>query len=184
MEATDATSSGVQPLALARQFLVIGLISFGGQRQAYLYDAFVRRLRWMTDDDYLEGLALSQALPGPNFMNVAAYCGTRLGGVGSGLLGAVLVAVPGAIFISLLTAFFVRFIADPHVAGALHGVTIGAAALLAVTLYRLARRGLRLPLDVVVAVAALALSVVGVPLVVILVVLGGANLWRHRPRRA
>lgn len=184
MEGTDAAPLKVAPLALARQFLVIGLISFGGQRQAYLFDAFVRRLRWMSDEDYLEGLALSQALPGPNFMNVAAYCGTRMSGVGSGLLGALLVAVPGAIFISLLTAFFVGSIADPRVAGALHGVTVGAAALLAVTLYRLGRRGLRVPLDAAVALAALALSVAGVPLVVILVALGGANLWRHRPRRA
>ncbi|MDE3113458.1 MAG: chromate transporter [Chloroflexota bacterium] len=183
MHATDAPAEKVSPLALARQFLVIGLISFGGQRQAYLFDAFVRRLHWMGDEDYLEGLALSQALPGPNFMNVAAYCGTRMRGVGAGILGAFLVAVPGAIFISLLSAFFIGSIGDPRVVGALHGVTIGAAALLAVTLYRLARRGLRVPLDGMIAALALALSVVGVPLVVILVGVGGANLWRHRPGR-
>lgn len=184
MHGTDAAPRKVAPFALAGRFLVIGLISFGGQRQVYLFDAFVRRLHWMSDEDYLEGLALCQALPGPNFMNVAAYCGTRMGGVGSGLLGALLVAVPGAIFISLLTAFFVGSIGDPRVAGALHGVTIGAAALLAVTLYRLGRRGLRLPLDFAIAAFALALSLAGIPLVAILVALGGANLWRHRPRPA
>ncbi len=182
MLGTDAARARPAPLALARQFLVLGLVSFGGQRQAYLFDAFVRRLHWMSEAEFLEGLALAQALPGPNFMNVAAYCGTRMNGVAAGIAGALLVAVPGAIVISVVTAFFVGSIADPRVAGALHGVTIGAAALLAVTLYRLARGGLRIPLDAAIAVAALGLSLVGVPLVVILVGLGGANLWRHRPR--
>ena len=52
-----------------------GLISLGGVRSAYFYDALVMRRPWLKSHEFIQDLTLSQLLPGPSFANlgVARY---------------------------------------------------------------------------------------------------------------
>ena len=44
---------------LFREFLMIGMTSFGGGRAAYFQDALVKKRRWLNDDEFLEAVAVS-----------------------------------------------------------------------------------------------------------------------------
>lgn len=75
-------------------FLRLGAFGFGGPIAlvGYMQRDFVEDRKWISREDYLEGLAFSQLCPGPLAAQLAKY----LGWVHSGTLGATL---SGAAFI-------------------------------------------------------------------------------------
>src|SRR5687768_17172189 len=72
-------------------FLRLGTFGFGGPiaLTGYMQHALVEERGWITKEDYLEGLALSQLAPGPLAAQLAIY----IGWVRFGVLGATLVSV-------------------------------------------------------------------------------------------
>ena len=92
--------------AIFRAFLTIGMISFGGGRQAYFQDALVSRRKWISEAEFLEAVAVSQVLPGPNIGNLAAYLGQRLHGVIGAIVAVACLTVPGAVMIVALAWFY------------------------------------------------------------------------------
>jgi chromate transporter len=80
---------------LVRAFAWIGVISFGGGRAAYFQDELVARRRWLTNEEFLESIALSQMMPGPGIGNLAACLGQRLGGWRGALLAVACLTLPG-----------------------------------------------------------------------------------------
>ena len=61
-------------------FTRIGASGFGGVN-FWIRRVLVQEKRWITDREYLEGLALGQILPGPNVYNLTVMLGYRFGGV-------------------------------------------------------------------------------------------------------
>ena len=103
-EASQPAHAPTRPsfMDAAREFLLVGVTSFGGGRSAYFQDAFVRRRKWLTDEEFLEAVAVSQILPGPNIGNLAAYLGQRMRGASGALVAVLCLTVPGAIAILAL----------------------------------------------------------------------------------
>jgi chromate transporter len=89
----------------------------------------VERKHWLTKDQFVEMLAISQVLPGPNVVNLALMFGDRAFGWRGALaaLGGMLL-VPMAVVLAL-TALYVRFDQYPMVTGALRGMGAVAAGL-------------------------------------------------------
>ncbi len=147
----------------------------------------VDRLQWLTREQFLELLSLSQVLPGPNIVNLGLILGDRFGGWRGGLAAmAGLLLAPTAIVLALAAA--ATQLADiPEVAGALRGMGLVAAGLILSTAIKLApglrRSVLGLPVAATLLVlTALAVGLLRWPLVVVLLVLGSAGVawaWRR-----
>lgn len=62
---------------LTLYFLWLGSIGFGGPVAlvGYMYRDLVESRRWITEEDYREGLALAQLMPGPLAAQLAMYLG-------------------------------------------------------------------------------------------------------------
>ena len=62
---------------LTRYFLKLGSIGFGGPVAlvGYMYRDLVEARRWITDEDYKDGLTLAQLMPGPLAAQLAMYLG-------------------------------------------------------------------------------------------------------------
>ncbi|KAI9102711.1 chromate ion transporter [Phlyctochytrium arcticum] len=96
------TVSESRALAVLMQFYVAGCIIFGGGPVVIpLLYAYVVVPGWVEPQDFLVGVALVQAMPGPNF-NFAAYCGAialsingPAASVGGALLGYLALFSPG-----------------------------------------------------------------------------------------
>src|SRR4029077_9114749 len=75
----------------ALYFLKLGCIGFGGPIAlvGYMQRDLVDERRWISQEDYLNGLAFSQLAPGPLAAQLAMY----LGFVRAGFIGATTVAV-------------------------------------------------------------------------------------------
>ena len=119
--------------------LLAGLLTFGG---AYTVIPFLRREAvvvgaWMTDGQFVDGLALSGILPAP-----LVIFGTFVGYVGGGFAGAVAVTVgiflPAFAFTLAGHSVVERFVRAPALHSFLDGVTAGVVGLIVATTVRLA----------------------------------------------
>lgn len=120
-----------------REFLLIGLTSFGGGRSAYFQDAFVKRRKWVTEDEFLEAIAVSQILPGPNIGNLAAYLGQRLRGGQGAIIAVLCLTLPGAISILALAWLYFNGMPASVSEPIGRGVSAAAAGLSAAAVWRL-----------------------------------------------
>jgi chromate transport protein ChrA len=166
----------VSSLPLLRKFLWVGLTAFGAARWTNLYAAFVRP-GLIPERQFLRDLAITQTLPGPGFVNLSVLCGLRLGNVPFALAAVTLVLLPGLVTMVLALGFV--SIDAGWVQGFLHGILIGAVGVLASSLARLASR-VTTPFDLGIALGALFLVALGVPLALTVIVVGAIGTWRYR----
>ena len=115
--------------AMLRSFGTIGLTSFGGGRIAYFWHEFRRRKDLVSEHDLLDGIAVSQLLPGPNITNLAVYLGHRMRGLPGALLALTAVAAPGALIMLVLSILYIERGQTPALEPLFRGVGPGAAAL-------------------------------------------------------
>ena len=96
---------------IAGYFVRLGTTGFGGPiaLAGYMQRDLVERRHWFTQEEYLQGLAVSQTLPGP----LAAQLAMWLGYVRRGFWGACAAAVPFIlppfVIVSGVAALYVAF---------------------------------------------------------------------------
>jgi len=110
-------------------FTRIALTSFGGGVSGWLLREFVQNRQWMTQEEFLNGLSISQALPGVNVKNMAVWIGYRLLGWRGAVIGFVGIIVPPAIVIVLLGTVFSSLSRYPLTHIALTGAAAAAVGL-------------------------------------------------------
>src|SRR5881394_1473621 len=134
--ATSTPPSRTVPCTL-REFLLyflrLGALGFGGPiaLAGYMQRDLVERRRWISKEDYVQGLALAQLAPGPLAAQLAIY----LGWVRGRALGATLVGLacvrPSFLMVLVLSALYVRFGGVAWMRGVFYGV---GAAVIAIVL--------------------------------------------------
>ncbi|MBN9221899.1 MAG: chromate transporter [Mesorhizobium sp.] len=127
--AKPQTAPAPSSLQLFLIFTRIGLTSFGGGLSGWLLREFVQNRNWMTQEEFLNGLSISQALPGVNVKNMAVWIGYRLLGWRGAIVGFVGIIVPPAIVIVLLGTVFSSLSRYPLTHVALMGAAAAAVGL-------------------------------------------------------
>jgi len=86
-----------------REFLILGLSSFGGPTAhiAFFRDRFVARKKWLTEADFADLLALCQFLPGPASSQFGLSIGWKRAGWAGALAAWVAFTVPSALLLIL-----------------------------------------------------------------------------------
>ena len=117
-------------------FTRLALQGFGGVL-AVAQRELVEYKRWLSREQFVEMLAISQVLPGPNIVNLSLMLGDRYFGLRGALCAlAGLLTVPLVIVLALATAY-AEFASVPVVAGALRGMGAVAAGLVIATAVKL-----------------------------------------------
>lgn len=104
---------------LAFYFLRLGTIGFGGPiaLARHMQRDLVEERRWVSRQDYMEGLAFSQLSPGPLAAQLAMYLGwAQAGAVGATLIG-ILFILPSFLMVLALAAVYVHFGGLPWIQG-------------------------------------------------------------------
>ncbi len=105
-------------------FSKIGLTSFGGGLSGWMLREFVQRRAWLTEQEFLSGLALAQAFPGVNVVNLAIWIGYQLRR-GPGALAAAAGIVLPPMAVAIVVAALFSQVGDSH---RVHIVLAGVAA--------------------------------------------------------
>lgn len=131
--------------ALARYFLRLGSIGFGGPiaLAGAMQRDLVERRGWISAQEYLDGLALAQLMPGPLAAQLAIY----IGWVRARVLGATVVAIafvlPSFAMVWALAALYLHSGGMPWVADVFYGVGPLVIAIIGRGAAKLARMTLR-----------------------------------------
>lgn len=171
MANTTARPTAPQLFAI---FARIGLSSFGGGLSGWMLREFVHRRAWVDEDEFLSGLALSQAFPGVNVVNLAIWIGFRLRGTPGALAGACGIIIPPALLVVVIASGFAAL--SQHRLAHLLLDGIGAAAVgLSLQMGVIAARRAAAKGAVPIAIMLLAFAAVGLlhwPLPLVVLVLG------------
>jgi chromate transporter len=118
----------VAPLnVIAREWLRIGLIGFGGPPAhiSLLRDLMVRRKGWMDARAFEDANAACSLLPGPSSTQLAIFCAYRVGGPAGGVIGGLGFVLPAVVMVLALSVLFLSSAPPEWVRGA--GAGAGAA---------------------------------------------------------
>lgn len=170
-------------------FTRMALQGFGGVL-AIAQHELVERERWMSRDDFLELLSVTQALPGPNVVNMAIVIGDRFLGWRGALAAMAGMLLLPLVLLLLLAALYAHHADHPKVDGALRGMGAVAAGLILSTAGKLAESLQKNPLGLPAclglgAVTWTLIAVLRWPLVGVLAGLGSVSVawvwWKLRP---
>src|SRR6059058_4556239 len=126
-------------------FLRLGTLGFGGPiaLAGHMQKDLVEERRWVSKQDYLEGLAFSQLSPGPLAAQLAMY----LGWVREGLPGATLTGIafilPSFVMVMLLAGLYLHHGELSWIRGAFYGIGAAVIAIIARSAYKLVRSTLK-----------------------------------------
>jgi chromate transporter len=126
---------------LVAYFLRLGAVGFGGPIAlvGYMQRDLVEDRKWVTPEDYREGLALAQLAPGPLAAQLAIYLGwVRAGGLGATLVGLAFV-LPSFLMVLALSAAYLRFGGIGWMQGAFYGIGAAVIGIIARSAYKLAK---------------------------------------------
>lgn len=187
---TDKQKRAIHPngervglLALFIEFLLIGAVSFGGGIVAYEKILLTEKKKWLSQDEFMAALAISQTMPGLNSVNLAVLAGDKLrGGIGAlvAMLGLIL---PGTLFVMIAGYAYSEGQDHPVVDLLLAGIAAAASGLLAAITYKIGANHFRhlKPLLIIVATFVL-MSVLHLSLIWVLVIMAPIALFLFRPR--
>ena len=139
-------NAGTQPTlrALVLYFLRLGTLGFGGPIAlvGYMQRDLVEDRKWVSREDYFEGLAFSQLCPGPLAAQLAKY----LGWVHSGTLGATLTGAafvfPSFLMVLGLAWLYVHFGQLAWIQGLFYGIGAAVSAIIVRSAWKLIQKTL------------------------------------------
>jgi chromate transporter len=181
----------VRLATIVGQWSRIGAIGFGGPPAhiALLRELCVQRRGWMTDDEFEDGVAATNLLPGPASTQMAIYCAWRLRGATGAVLGGVCFILPGLLVILALSAILLGHAPHRLVLGlaggagaAVAAVAVHAAGLLVPPSWRRAGtdRSARVRWLAYLVAGALAGALVGASVVLVLILAGMVEIAARR----
>ena len=121
-------------LELFLTFLQVGAVSFGG---GYAMISLIREkvllYGWLTEEELLNMIAVSESTPGPIAVNMATFVGSAQGGIFGSLLATLGVVLPSFVIILIIAALICNFLKYKGVQAFLGGIRPCVVALILAT---------------------------------------------------
>ena len=166
-------------------FTLLALQGFGGVL-AVVQRELVDKKQWLTREQFIEDWAVAQILPGPNVVNLSLMIGDRYFGLRGAMAALAGMLVFPLLVVLLLAAVFAGVADSPATQGALRGMGAVAAGLIAAAGLKLVTALKKNVMGALVcwalaAITFVAIALLRIPLVWVLLVVGGmACAWAYR----
>jgi chromate transporter len=144
MTAPDIQSPRYPLRDLILYFLKLGTWGFGGPVAlvGYMHRDLVVEKKWITDDDYKEGLALSQLAPGPLAAQLAIYIGYIHYRILGATLAGVAFVIPSFIMVIGIGYAYITYGGLPWMQGVFYGVGAAVIGIIAIGSYKLTTKSI------------------------------------------
>jgi chromate transporter len=164
-------------------FFRLGVIAFGGPAAhiALMRRELVQQRGWVTDEEFIDLLGVTNLVPGPNSTEMTMYLGGRRAGLWGLWLGGAAFIAPAVAIVLALSWAYVRWGTTPAGEALIYGIEPFVLAIITQAIWGLRRAAVKSVATFVVGVAAVAAVVLGVSEVV--VILGGGVallVWMRR----
>jgi chromate transporter len=120
-------------------FLKIGCVLYGGGYVlvAFVQSGIVEELKWLTQQQLLDAVAIGQFTPGP-ISSTATFIGYVIAGIPGAIVATVGIFLPSFIFVLILNPIIPRLRSSKWMSAFLDAVNVSALALMAVVTIKLA----------------------------------------------
>src|SRR5437867_10414775 len=118
---------------LTRYFLKLGTIGFGGPVAlvGYMYRDLVEARRWITEEDYKDGLTLAQLMPGPLAAQLTMYLGYVHYRIVGATVAGIAFVLPTFLMVGAIGWVSVRYGGIPWMQAAFNRIGAGSTGLIA-----------------------------------------------------
>jgi len=122
-------------------FNKIGAFTLGGgyAMLPIMEKEIVDKHAWLSREEFMDIMAVSQSMPGLFAMNMASHIGYKLRGVWGGIVGTMGVALPSIVVILLIAMFFQAFKDNIYVEKIFRGIRPAVVALIAAPVFTMAK---------------------------------------------
>lgn len=119
-------------LKLFWTFFKIGLFTFGGGYAmiSLVENEFVEKKKAVTEEEFLDLIAIAESTPGPIAINMATFIGKKSGGFLGALFATVGVILPSFIIIFIISLFLQDLLKYKIVAKAFKGISCAVAVII------------------------------------------------------
>ena len=119
--------------SIFKTFFWLGWISFGGPAAhiGYFRQIFVEKLKWLSDSEYAQIVALSQFLPGPGSSQVGFALGYKRGGLGGACAAFLGFTLPSVLIMLALAAASSQITDTSLFQSIIHGLKLLAVVVVA-----------------------------------------------------
>lgn len=128
-------------LKLFVTFFKIGLFTIGGgyAMLPVIQKEVVENKNWLTNEDFLDAIAVTNSLPGPIATNTASFVGYRVNGFKGALTAIAGAATPSLIIILIIAMIFSKISDNPIVAYIFQGIRPAVVALILFAIVKLVK---------------------------------------------
>ena len=167
---------------LARLFLKLGAIGFGGPQAhiAMINDEAVEQRGWLSSDEFSDGLAVCEMLPGPASTQMGIYAGYVYGGWLGALVAGLAFITPAFFIVVGLSWVYFQFQQLPQLLALFFGLSPVMIAIILGFCYKLGRKSIQTWVGVAIAAMAFlasAFSNLSTPVLFLLAGLLGIGLY-------
>lgn len=120
-------------------FFKIGAFTFGGgyAMLPIIQKELVSNKELISDEEFLDAIALAQAAPGSVALNTSVYVGYRIKGLGGAIASTMGSVLPSFIIILLIAMYFFQFRSNPIVDRVFMGIRPAIVALIVSAVYKM-----------------------------------------------
>jgi len=119
-------------LTLFTTFFKIGIFTFGGGYGmiSIVKDECIDKKKWITNDDFVNLIAVAESTPGPIAVNMATYIGYKQAKLIGSIAATIGVVLPSIIIIYIIAIYLKDFLKYKIVANAFFGIRIAVAIII------------------------------------------------------
>jgi chromate transporter len=162
-------------------FLKIGALSYGGAASIGIMQTEVLEKRaWIPKEQFIEGMALVNSLPGPGGVQLGIFLGFTRAGWWGGVLAGLCFILPAFCILLALTLIYHHYGALPSMRHLFYGLSPVVVGIFAMSVYRLSRSTVRDRTQVLLALgSALALGLTGLGIVPTILLAGAVGIMLY-----
>ncbi len=127
-------------LKLYLEFFKIGLFTIGGGLATLPFlQEIVSKYGWITSEELLNMIAISESTPGPIGINMATFVGYKTTGVFGGILATIGIVTPSLVIIIIIAHYFAKFNEKPIVQSSFYGIRPAVAGIIGAAGFQVAK---------------------------------------------
>lgn len=121
-------------------FFRIGLFTIGGGLATLPYlQELATKYGWITSEELINMIAISESTPGPIGINVATFVGNDIAGLSGGIVATLGLITPSIIIIIIIAHYFAQFSETHIVRSAFYGIRPAVAGLIGAAGFQIAK---------------------------------------------
>jgi chromate transporter len=139
------TGEGSKLFDIAKLFLKLGSISFGGPAAhiSMMENEVVRKRQWMTHEHFLDLIGATNLIPGPNSTEMSMHCGQERAGYIGLIIAGISFILPAVIVTAVFAWLYQRYGHLPKIELFIYGIKPAVIAIIISAVISLGRKALK-----------------------------------------